>query len=417
MTREMTRTDSKINIIAFTGHGILFFFGLAFFDTSTVLPLFIQDMTGSLSLVGVAVAIRLFSTLFVQLFWGIAVTRSKNIPKSLVILFSISYAAPILVAAGLFLKLRSINIVMLLLAALAIQWLSDGLIVIGYYDLLGRTLLPATRGRILGTQQFAGGICAVFGAVAVKYILDRQSIPLETRYLLIFTCGGVLLYIGVLLFSFARDIPHRQTHHFQRPFAHIPQILRIVRQNKLFRAALVCQAALSIAMACSPYVLLFARDNFDLAAGRITILLNIQVIGSVFGGLLMVIAASRLPSLKIIRLFCLFVLLIGSAGLLALVSTFNAWPLLIIMAFAAGTGIASWAAFMTFFVEIAPAAEVPLYMAGNSLTMLPLAIIPYFAGLIAEKAGFISLLPLCLAFAAAAFLISVKITGKKVIHV
>jgi len=406
------RTDPRIaarNRLAFALQGILFFTGFAFFDTSTVLPLFIGTFSDRLALVGAAVALRQVSTLLVQLLFGPAVVRVRHVPRYLAGLLFGSYSAPLLVAAVLLAGVPGQGAIPVLFAALAIQWICDGFLVVGYYDLLGRTLEPRDRGRVLGLQQFVGGAGAVAGALLVKGILDRTAMPAEIRFAVVFLLGGGILFLGALSFGLARDVPHRRPQPEVHPLRHLREIPSVLRGNRPFALALLCQSLLTVAMAGAPYVLLMARDRLGLPDATVTLLLNIQVLGGVAGGVLMAVVAPRHGSRGAIRLFCLLVLAATLAGLSASAGGLPPLPALSVMALATGVGLASWTGFMAYFVDVAPPGRIPLHMACNSLVTLPLSVAALAGGFLVQLAGYTVLLALCAAFALPAAVLSFRL--------
>jgi MFS family permease len=176
--------------------------------------------------------------------------------------------------------------------------------------------------------------------------------------------------------------------------------------------ALVCQAFMTLAMTVSPFVLLIARDQYHLADSLVTLLLGLQVSGSVFGGILVLYVSPRYGSHRSVQLFIL-VLVVGiAAGLGAAVGLVPPFPALALLALSAGIGAASWAGIMGYFVDVAEKGRIPLYMACNSLVMLPLAGAGLLGGAAAERFGFPVLLVVCLVFATAALGLSLRLPAR-----
>jgi MFS family permease len=400
------------NVRAFTVQGVLYFVGIAFFDTSTVLPLFLRTLSSNLALVGAAVALRSFATLAVQVLFGMAVVKVRHVPRYLSGLLFAGYSAPLLVAAGLLAGMRGSTAVVLLFAALAVQWICDGFVSIGYYDLMGRTLGPSDRGRAMGAMQFVGGAGAVGAALVIKLILDLEHVDPIVRYTSLFLCGGVVLFLSALSFATTRDLPHRVPQADYRPLRHLREIPGLLRTRPVFVQALVCQAFMTLAMTVSPFVLLIARDQYHLADSLVTLLLGLQIAGSVLGGILVMYVSPRYGNHRSVQLFTLLLVLGIAAGLCAAAGFIPPFPSLVLLALSAGIGAASWAGFMGYFVDVAEKSRIPLYMSCNSLIMLPLAGAGLLGGVAAERFGFPVLLVVCLVFAVAALGLSLRLPSR-----
>ena len=330
------------NARAFTLQGVFYFVGIAFFDTSTVLPLFLRTLSSNLALVGAAVALRSFATLIVQVLFGMAVVKVRHVPRYLSGMMFASFSAPLLVAAGLLAGMRGSTAVVLLFVALAVQWICDGFVAIGYYDLMGRTLGPSDRGRVMGTMQVIGGAGAVGAALVIKLILDLEQVDPIARYTALFLCGGVILFLSALSFATTRDLPHRVPQADYRPLRHLREIPGLLRTNPVFVRALVCQVFLTLAMTVAPFVLLIARDQYLLADSLVTLLLGLQVAGSVFGGVLVLYVSPRYGNHRSVQLFTLLLVVGVTAGLCAAAGLFPPFPSLAMLALSAGIGAASW---------------------------------------------------------------------------
>jgi hypothetical protein len=315
----------------------------------------------------------------------------------------------VIVAVGLLAGLRGTAAIVLLFAATAVQWTCDGFVAIGYYDLMGRTLDATDRGRAMGGMQFIGGLGAVGSALVIKAVLDLPGLDPIARFTALFLAGGVLLLASAFSLSTVRDRPHRVPSADFRPLRHLREIPGLLRTRPVFVRALACQAFAILAMTIAPFVLLIARDRLLLADALVTVLLGLQIAGSVIGGLLVLFVSPRRGSRRSVQLFLLVLVLVLLSGLGAVLGLLPAFPALAVLALSAGVGVASWAGFMGYFVDVAEPERIPLYMASNSIVMLPLAGAGLLGGLAADRFGFLPLLAVCLAFAVVALGLSLQL--------
>src|SRR5690349_9011254 len=114
--------------------GILFSIGIAFIDTNTVVPLFIERFTGRAELAGAAASLRLTTSLVTQFVVGMSVPRIRNLPRYIAVMMFAGYSLPFLMAPILMAGGSAPLVVGSLLAVVALLWVADGAIVIAWYD-------------------------------------------------------------------------------------------------------------------------------------------------------------------------------------------------------------------------------------------------------------------------------------------
>jgi MFS family permease len=392
----------------FLAQGILFFAGVAFIDSTTVLPLFIERFTGHAELAGAAAALRTAATLVLQFAIGLAVPRIRNLPRYLGSVMLAGYTLPALMVPLLLLTDRSSVLVTALLVIITLLWVADGAIVIAWYDLFGRTVPARGRGRILGFQQLFGGAASVLAALAIKLILDADRLGARVQYALVFLCAAVMLALSASTMLFTRDVERKIPPRggIGRALRRIPGIWST---NGRYRALLVTQALFALATMCAPHLLLFAKNWFGLRPSEVTWLIGIQVAGSLAGGLAAAVVAPRWGNGVLVGIFAAVSAAIPCAALAAhlfLPGSPSAWPVLAGMMLLSGIGGAAWVGFGNRAIDILAPEDIPPGMAAVSLVSLPLSVAPYVAGLVAARTGYAALLWTCAALGVAALAVS-----------
>lgn len=398
----------KQTMLAFLFQGIFFFIGYSFLDVTTVMPIFIEGITGRVELAGVASTIRQASTLSVQLFLGAYIMKVKNVPRYISLFMALGYAAPLMLVPALFFQVSATWLIALTFISVAVMWSADGLVVIGYYDLLGRTVSGENRSRVLGFSQLLGGGGAVVGTFIVKLILDHPRMGFQLKYMVIFSLGSLILLLGAWAMSRAKDLPHRQEIREYRLMDQLKKIPALFKGNPLFRQCMYCQICFVIALMSAPFVLIISKNQLGLSATFVSTLLNIQVVGMLIGGGISAIVGPKKGNGFVLLCFCLIGFLPGSMGLLAIFGLGNPEVLAVIMTMAAGLSAAAWIGFMNGIIDVTSGADRPVFMLMNSLITLPLAAVGLLGGQIIAHFGYVVFLGICCVFALLAILMGFR---------
>lgn len=411
--QSRTKHQQQITMLAFTLQGIFFFIGYCFFDVNTVIPVFIEAFTGKVELAGIASTIRQFSTLSVQILLGTYIVKVKNVPRYLSVCLLIGYSMPLFVAMALGLELGSTALLLVVFSGVAVMWICDGLMVIGYYDLLGRTVSAKNRGRVLGYQQLIGGIGAMAAAVLIKKILDRTDMELTARYILIFTIGGCILILGAIAMFFTKDVEKREVAQSYSLFEELRKIPGCFKINRSLRKVMLCQICFTSAMMVSPYILLLCKDQFQMSEQMVSTMLNFQVLGTLVGGGISAFFAPKFGNKFIVTVYCGLGLFCGLFGLLGTYGIGNMTMNAFIMVVTSGIATASWAGFYNVMIDISDVQNTHVYMLINSIITLPLSAVGMIAGQIVKHAGYTALLVVSLLFAIGALIASIYLLKEK----
>lgn len=293
------------------------------------------------------------------------------------------------------------------------MWSCDGLMVIGYYDLLGRTVSAKNRGRVLGYQQLIGGIGSMLAAIVMKKILDRTDIALTSRYILIFTIGGCILVLGAAAMFFTRDVEKREVAHSYSLLGELRKIPGCFKNNRSLQKVMLCQICFTSAMMVSPYILLLCKNQFQMPEQTVSTMLNFQVLGTLVGGGISAFFAPKFGNKFIVTVYCSLGLFCGLSGLMGIYGIGSMWVNAFIMVVTSGIATASWAGFYNVMIDISDVYNTHVYMLINSIITLPLSAVGLIAGQIVKHAGYKVLLMVSLMFAIGAFLVSIYLLKEK----
>lgn len=185
------RWNFTVNIL----DGACFWFGMSFFSSTVVLPLFVRRFTISPLLIGLVPLVTTSGHLLPQLFVANATERSprkKFFPVTLG-LFLERVPVFLMVPATYFLATNRPMMALTVFFVLYAWFRSgSGLIVVGWQDMIAKIIPVDRRGRFFGITYFIGNGAGILGAAALPGLLrgDRNF----RRYLLsqmVFVLGGM----------------------------------------------------------------------------------------------------------------------------------------------------------------------------------------------------------------------------------
>lgn len=401
----------KRNFYSLLIEGMFFWVGLAFLDSNSVIPVFINTYTGSLYLAGLATTLRIASSLLAQLAIGPHIQRIKNLPSFIIRIMLLFRPLPILMIPVLLLSNNLFFPVWVFLIIFSLLWVCDGLIVVPWLDIFGRTIESSTRGKLLGYQQVLGSIGSLLAGLIIKEALEHPTLSDGVRYSIIFGSAGVILLISCIAMSFVKDFPREVMEHKPNLFDYFLKLPGYFKKNKLYARMVITQIVGGFSWMVMPFIILYNKDTFSLNPVQISALIYIQIVGTLAGGIFWGNISHRLGSRYIISIsqvisFILSLLVLIS---LPLSNIFDAFYLAATMSFLAGLSMGAWMGFVNYTIEVVDDNERPIYFVLTSVITLPLALLPFLSGLSASAWGFTHLFIISLSASVIAFVLSLQL--------
>ena len=391
--------------------GTLIFTAFTFLDASSVIAVFIDFMTGSLQLAGAANAVRWVFFLLPQLFIGLYVTNIKNLPRFISITTLTLRPLPLLLIPIMFAGFDSYTTVFILLIIFAAFFTGEGMVNIPWWDLFGRTVPGESRGRIIGWQQFLGGIGSLAGGFVIKFVLDSSSMNIQSKYSIIFGLGGLIALFSALLMLPLKDLPRelpKVTFNFMDSIKMLPSHLK---NSKAFTMINIIQIISGISAAVIPLTILFCKNSFGLSTNSVTTLIYLQIAGSLAGGLIWGNLSHRLGNKYVVMISQILALVLHVTALTCMIIIGRSTPFAVLgfIVFLAGVYSGNWLGFSNYILDISREGLRSVYMLINCIFTFPSTLLYYFAGLAAGKAGFAPLYTAGAVAALAALALSLKL--------
>jgi len=246
----------------------------------------VVDAGGKAVHIGILTAIMLGGSSFTQLIFAPFISNYSY--KKVFLLLGINSRITALFVLGLFLYYSDLlegdyKIVSIFLL-ITVFSLGGAFANISYTDILGKSLLSESRKAFFSTRQLITGIILLGSAFAAKYLLAAKEYP--TNYAFMFFVGFLALAIASLGFWKLKEVvpSHMQVKnpvHFYR------LIKQELRQNDKLKYFLGFINTMGVSISFLPFVILFAKDFFELQSESTGNYLLFKVIGGVFTGLLL----------------------------------------------------------------------------------------------------------------------------------
>jgi len=381
----------------------LWMFSTALIDTTTVLPVLVQSLSGSPFLASLLLSIRYAGQGLPQLISASLVSR-RSYRKSYY--FAVALPGRLLLlwpAAILLLGIDrpAIAVSAVLLASLAF-WVSEGFSIVPWVDMVGKTIPSTRRGTLFAFMHIIGGLLGIMAGGFVRQMLQGSSLRFPVGYGVLFALSLLVILLSTTAILFLREPPspaHEERYSTRALIKDIPNLLRGQAQ---FRLLIILQSLFGFAILPAPFYILFASDILQrtlppAAAGPLLgvgFFLSTQTAGLIVGNAVWGHLADRYGSRLVLRALAVAHILVPLCAALAGLITPRGPNWLVYAGFMPvffGFGAVSsgtWLAVTNFLLDIAPEHDRPAYIAVTNALNLPAVILPMVGGLLLRVVGY-----------------------------
>ena len=185
------------------------FFGIAysFLNPNTVLPAFARTLRASEPLVGMIGTVMAAGWLLPQLLAAAVIgQKPRKKPYLLRAIYAgrpIYFLLAMVIWAGLTLYPRWMLAVFLV--GIGLFNVLDGIASVAWFDLMGATILPTRRGRLVGAGQLFSGLAGIGVGALVGAILSSPRLPYPRNYAVLFALAGLALTPSTVALTLLRE--------------------------------------------------------------------------------------------------------------------------------------------------------------------------------------------------------------------
>jgi MFS family permease len=392
-------------------NGVLFNLAEATIGGTTVLPIFISQITASKVLIGLAGTMVGAGLFMPQIIVANLVEHIKR--KKPIYVWSGAVRVGAMWAIALLVALAGHSSSSFLLAGFFILFtaycLAGGVANIPFMDIVAKTVPTERRGTFFGARMFFGGIAAALAGLLVKDVLASRPFP--AGFALLFIAAAAVVTAAVVSFSIVSEPvgPSRET---RTPFG---QFLRkgplLLRNVKSYRMLFVVRILLGVWGMPLPFYILYAQEKLSLAPGSVGILLSIQMIGAFLSNLLW----GHLSNHRGNRIVLILVSAVAIACPLVTILGVLCLPGPPIVAFGLAfflIGVA-WSGlslgYTNYILDVSPVAERPTYLGFMNTFLSPVLLLAAVGGFIIERSSYEVLFVTAIVAAAGALVASLEL--------
>ena len=384
---KLTSSISKRNYSSFLWHAGFLAFATNFIDVDTIIPAMMADAGGTAMHIGILTAIMLGGSSFTQLIFAPFISNFAFKKKFLLTGINSRMFALLLMGIMLFYSSKidgdyEIGFIFLLITIFSVGGAFSN---ISYTDILGKSLLENSRKPFFSIRLVVNGTILFSSAFLARHLLNSENYP--ANYSNMFFVGFIALSMASLGFWNIKEVvPSKMqvkgpNHFFQL-------IRKELKENKKLFYFLGFINTMGISSTLLPFMILYAKGNFEGNEMNIGNLLLFKVIGGVLTGLLLFLFSRRFKYRDLLYLNTVLAL---SAPLLMLLMP--SISTLYVVFFLGGIVFASYSITMNgVLLEVTGNTNRALYTgisgAGN---ILP-AIFPLLGGWIVQQFGFLPFL-------------------------
>ena len=267
----------------------LFSVAMSFVGTTTVFPSLLVRLNASEVLVGAASGLMSGAWLLPQLFVAGAVARMPY--KKPIIIWGAWLSRPLFAVMALVIWLYAVSRPSLTLAIVlicfTIFWVMDAVVSIPWYEIIGKTIPPRRRGRMLGLSQVLGAVGGIGAGIVVRYVLsDDSSWAFPANYALLFIFACVAFLIAATMLTIIRE-PASTSLAKERPTTRqvLALLPRILLDDRPFRRMIMVRLCAGFVSMANAFYVLYATRELGFSVETTGLFISAQVAGSLTAGL------------------------------------------------------------------------------------------------------------------------------------
>lgn len=374
--------------------GGTFAIAMSLLSETTMIPAFVQALTGSALLVGLVGAVFALGRYLPQLIGAhLVLGRARRKPLFLTLVVAERVAILLIAfAASLAGVLTTELVVVLFFLAFAAYSTTVGLIGPVYGDFIAKAVTQA-RGWLFGLVQLLGGVLGFVAALGAQRLLDDLPFPLGNQ--VAFWAAFALSLLSIVFVSqlVELDFPNPEP---RPPFRELlREVPRMLADHRDYRRYLVARAAMALATGGVGFVVVVGISG-ALRASDAAVMAAVFVLAQAVIGFALALIGNRAGY----RLVAVIGAALIAAGMIAALTADGLWGFALACALLGGANSLTFVCDPSMSIEFAPPDRTSVYL-GTTLTLLaPFFIVgPLIAGLLLPLTGAVVLFAGCAALA------------------
>lgn len=380
------------NAWAFIGESAWFGLGLVFASTTTVLPEFVRQLTGSAVLIGLIISLTEGAWRAPQLLFAHWLSNKPRKKIYLTRAGLLGRPAYLLMALALVLGVAKTPTlaVVLFFVLHTFMYFAMSIDTIVWWDVLAKAIPANRRGRVLGYSTALRGVISIGVGLLIAYLLGSTGPGFPTAYTICFAAGGACFMLSLVSWVFVVEpaepvVERRPTWKEYRK-----QIGVILRERTAFRRLLTVRLLSGFNGLALGFFGLFAIDKLGFAPASLGLFAMVQTVSGILAGLWFARVSERHGNHRIVQIATLISLTGPVIALVFLIAPDLLWRPLYGWTFVS-IGMFQTAQFVGFAslnVDLAPQGQRTIYI-GLFNTLSSLVIIwPAIGGWLLQKTSY-----------------------------
>ena len=424
-TRRETRRNSYLLVI----NGGMVMMAYTFISADLVMPAFVQTLTESSILIGMAGALMRMGWAWPQVFIS-RIIEPKPRKMPLLIGAGMARSAMWILVGVMTIFLGGQNPAFFLFLFMVFYALGTslmGVMNVPWMDLMGKAIPASHRAKVFALRRFSGGVMSMVAGVLISYILSAQSgLSFPNNYAVLFMLSGLGTALAVMTFGMIREPIEKHTRAQLSLKNYLLSGLSLMKDDVNFRRLCMVQFLWGFSMMGGPFYVPYAISGLGIGAVYIGFYVIAMQFSSVFsnvawawvgrykGNQALFMYGTCLLALSILIPICIvyvpdrtFWFWGTEVNLRVVVYAFT-----FIFSGAAQSGMYSGR--MTYVLDIAPADRRPTYTSFMNMFMFPQGLLPMLAGVLVAWISYQNLFRISLLFIPFAAVLAYQL--KPVIH-
>jgi len=276
---QISTKRSKINFKSFLWHAVFLALASNFMDVDTIIPSMLLKAGGNSVHLGFLTAIMLGGSGVFQLIFAPILSKNSLKLKYLLLGINLRIVSLLLMSAMFFFShsLTGDTIILLIFILISIFSFSGSYANVSYIDILGKSVKEESRKHFFSIKEIITGVGILMSAIVVREFIKRFEYP--DNYSLLFLVAGILLLIASLGFWNLREI--RTINPVKKNLIDFFKLIpKEIKKNRNLKYYLLIINTLGLGIGFMPFLILLAKENFDLSYKLIGNFLLFRIIGT-----------------------------------------------------------------------------------------------------------------------------------------
>ena len=392
--------------------GTMFTGGITFLATNGAVALFINTMTGSNTLIGLAVSLQALFLSFGHLLGAPLVNTISKLPKTLCKIVVVQRSTPLFMALPLFIGVSGYLSVTIFLILFAFFWFVHGISTVLWGELCARAVNPGLRGHMMGVLTAVGGVLSLILGLLLAWLLATPALNDHLRFGIIFVLACVFLLMTAIFIRLVRDpspMVKPEKLDIKQFYGKIPSI---IRGSKPLQHVMISRVLSHVGFASIVFLVVFGAYTLRLSDAHVSWLVYANIIGGITGGVLLGEASRRYGNKSVILWSNFGVVIAMMMAILLAHYPGLGYLWLFLLCVLGSLSISSWFGYFNYFLDIAHREERSQYQIIGQSIGIPFSFVGVVMGALVDAHGYVPVFVICGVFALLSILLSFRLLPK-----